>query len=79
VCKYSIFLPNAKEMAPKFRQPPVSWCRRQVCGRSCGRAAFPPADARARVPARLAVRTDDKIVASGEREVVVCCPKCLYL
>ncbi len=46
VCKYSIFLPNAKEMAPKFRQPPVSWCRRQVCGRSCGRAAFPPADAR---------------------------------
>ncbi len=46
VCKYSIFLPNAKEMTPKFRQPPVSWCRRQVCGRSCGRAAFPPADAR---------------------------------
>ena len=46
VCKYSIFLPNAKEMTPKFRQPSVSWCRRQVCGRSCGRAAFPPADAR---------------------------------
>ena len=31
------------------------------------------------VLARLAERTDDKIVASGGREVVVCCPKCLYL